>query len=70
MRRESLIVNGRYMRCPRCRKENDILMYIPMGVVDEFRSETVPIYKCPECRWLLAPSNNAIAEIFSEADSA
>jgi hypothetical protein len=27
-----------------------------MGMVEEFRSETNPIYKCPGCRWVFSPA--------------
>lgn len=53
--RESLIVDGRFMKCPRCRKTNDILNFVPMGTVQEFITETNSIYKCPECRWIFSP---------------
>lgn len=26
-----------------------------MRMVEEFASQTVPIYKCPSCLWLFAP---------------
>jgi hypothetical protein len=55
-KRHRLIVDGRYMICPRCRKQQDILLYVPMGQVEEFLSETVPVYKCPSCRWIFAPA--------------
>lgn len=55
-RENSLIVDGRYMRCPRCRNAHDVLRYVPMGQIEEFRAETVPVYKCPTCRWIFAPA--------------
>jgi hypothetical protein len=27
-----------------------------MRRIEEFARETTPIYKCPNCRWLFAPS--------------
>jgi hypothetical protein len=27
-----------------------------MGIIEEFRAETNPIYKCPGCRWLFSPA--------------
>jgi rubredoxin len=63
-RTNSLIVDGRFMRCPRCRVEQDVLAYIPMETIEEFRSETVPVYKCPKCRWIFAPTLNALSDIF------
>lgn len=54
-RRERLI-NGRHMTCPRCREKQDILRFIPMGMIEEFQDETNPIYKCPLCRWVFSPA--------------
>lgn len=50
------------MRCPRCKKLNDVLKFVPLGQIEEFIAETAPIYKCPECRWLFAPAPHAINE--------
>ena len=47
------------MTCPRCREQHDILRYVPMGQIEEFKDETVPVYKCPSCRWIFAPAQNA-----------
>lgn len=44
------------MRCPRCKQPHDILQYVPMKMIEELATETTPIYKCPNCRWLFAPS--------------
>jgi hypothetical protein len=57
--REPLITDGRYMTCPRCRDKQDILRYVPMGQIEEFKEETMPVYKCPSCRWIFAPAQNA-----------
>ena len=62
---ESLINGDRYMKCPRCREINDILKYVPMGQVEEFLSETNPIYKCPKCRWIFSPARNVVEEFLS-----
>lgn len=43
------------MRCPRCKQQHDVLRYTPMRQIEEFTTETTPIYKCPNCRWLFAP---------------
>lgn len=43
------------MICPRCRAEDDILRYVPLLQAKEYEHETVPIYKCPACRWVFAP---------------
>lgn len=58
----SLIQEGRYMRCPRCKGLHDILQYVPMGQVEEFMSETNPIYKCPKCRWIFSPARSVVEE--------
>lgn len=49
------LIEGRMMRCPRCKQLHDILAYVPLRVIPEFASETTPIYKCPNCRWQFAP---------------
>lgn len=46
------------MTCPRCREQHDVLQYVPMGMVEEFKDETMPVYKCPSCRWIFAPAQN------------
>jgi len=58
------LIDGRHMTCPRCRKAHDILRYVPMAEVEEFKSETMPIYKCPSCRWLFAPVQDSNREVF------
>lgn len=64
-KQESLINDGRYMKCPRCREVHDILKYVPMGQVEEFLSETNPIYKCPSCRWIFSPAKNVVEDFLS-----
>ena len=63
---EPLIKDGRYMKCPRCREINDILKYVPMGQIEEFLSETNPIYKCPKCRWIFSPARNVVEDFLSD----
>jgi rubredoxin len=50
------LVEGRYMRCPRCKTQHDVLRFVPMGVIEEYATETNPIYKCPSCRWVFSPA--------------
>lgn len=64
---ESLIKDGRYMKCPRCKGTHDILQYVPMGQVEEFLSETNPIYKCPKCRWIFSPARNVVEDFLNGA---
>lgn len=53
------------MVCPRCKKGHDLLQYVPLRMIEEFISETTPVYKCPSCRWVFAPSENLILEILA-----
>ena len=55
-KRRAPLVEGRYMHCPRCREKQDVLRYIPMGIIEEYADETNPIYKCPICRWVFSPA--------------
>lgn len=55
------LVNGRMMTCPRCKRDHDILRYIPLIQIEEYSAETAPIYKCPHCRWVFAPISNGEA---------
>jgi rubredoxin len=56
-RRKRRLIEGRNMRCPRCKKLHDILKYVPMKQIEEFSEETTPCYKCPSCRWIFAPAD-------------
>lgn len=44
------------MRCPRCREQQDVLAFVPMGMIEEYAEETNPIYKCRMCRWVFSPA--------------
>lgn len=50
------------MVCPRCKRQHNILQYVPMGMVEEFKTETNPVYKCPSCRWIFSPTEQVILE--------
>jgi uncharacterized protein with PIN domain len=54
--RKPRLVEGRFMRCPRCKRKHDVLRFVPMGVIEEYVDETNPIYKCPSCRWVFSPA--------------
>lgn len=58
------LIEGRYMRCPRCKQLHDILKYVPLEQKKEFELETNPVYKCPQCRWIFSPAP-FILEVFS-----
>ena len=53
---EQRLIHGSKMVCPRCTVPHDILAYVPLMQVERFESETNPIYKCPNCRWLFSPA--------------
>lgn len=56
------------MICPRCKVSRDILDFQRFGEVEEFASETAPIYKCPKqqakggCGWIFAPAEQTILQ--------
>jgi hypothetical protein len=51
------------MTCPRCKKDSDLLAFVPLRMIEEFSEETTPVYKCPSCRWIFAPADNLVHEI-------
>ena len=55
-KRGGRLLDGRYMTCPRCRVKQDVLAFVPMEVIEEFRRELNPIYKCRQCRWIFSPA--------------
>jgi hypothetical protein len=55
-KRPERLLQGRWMTCPRCRRSHDVLGYIPLSIIDEYRAETNPIYRCPSCRWIFSPA--------------
>ncbi len=61
-RRSDRLIEGTDMRCPRCRALHNLLRYVPMGMVEEFKEETNPVYKCPSCRWIFSPTEKVILE--------
>jgi uncharacterized protein with PIN domain len=57
------LIEGINMRCPRCRKLENVLRYVPMGQVEEFIQDTTPVYKCPHCRWIFAPAPHILEDL-------
>lgn len=49
------LMSGTRMVCPRCKRPQDILTFIPLALIEEYSAQTVTIYKCSLCRWLFAP---------------
>ncbi len=54
------------MTCPRCKAPHDILLYVPMRMIDEFAQDTTPVYKCPSCRWIFAPAENLVVHLLEQ----
>ena len=51
--RKAHLQQGSKMECERCKREHDVLAYVPLK---QMRPDlTNPIYKCPSCRWLFSP---------------
>ena len=48
------LLNGRFLLCPRCKKEHSVESYERLREAEEFKHETVPIYKCETCKWIFA----------------
>lgn len=49
------IINKYGMICPRCEERNNLLKFTKLNQVNARDYNTVPIYKCPECRYVFAP---------------
>lgn len=45
------------MVCPRCKKLHPVETYMKLVESPEFEDETVPVYKCPTCKWIFAPGD-------------
>lgn len=52
------LLNGRFLRCPRCEVEADILTYVPLQEIAKYAAQTQPIYKCRNCKFVFALSND------------
>jgi uncharacterized protein with PIN domain len=63
-RRERIpLIEGINMRCPRCKKQENVLRFVPMGQIEEFVEDTTPVYKCPHCRWIFAPAPHVLENV-------
>jgi DNA-directed RNA polymerase subunit M/transcription elongation factor TFIIS len=62
-RQQKPLIRGTKMVCPRCKKEHNVLHFVPLLQIEEFAEDTTPIVKCPSCKWLFAPSFRA-SEVF------
>lgn len=50
------LLNGRFLKCPRCEQESDLLAFIPLAEIPKYAAFTQPIHKCPKCKWVFALS--------------
>lgn len=49
------IINKDGMICPRCQERSNLLNFTKLNQVNSEHYNTVPIYKCPSCRYVFAP---------------
>ena len=66
MREQKNILNGRYLTCPRCKKQHDVLQYNRLMEIEEYQSQTNPVYKCPSCKWIFSLSDNLIFDVLTQ----
>lgn len=63
-RSQTPLIEGRFMRCPRCKTQRDILDFQRFGEIEEFAQDTAPIYRCPKarggCSWIFAPADHVV----------
>jgi transposase len=52
------------MTCPRCKKSCDILQYKCLEQIQEYIHETVPVYKCPNCKWMFSIAGDMPHDIY------
>lgn len=48
------LFDGHKARCPRCREEMDLLELEILPEIPVYTGETVPVLRCPYCRWLFS----------------
>jgi len=58
------LINGRMMTCPRCKRVCDILQYKCLEQIEDFLHETVPVYKCPSCKWLFSIAGDMPQDVY------
>ena len=54
MQEKKSLLNGRFLKCPRCKQESSVEEYLRLVEAEEFKLETSPVYKCPRCKWIFA----------------
>ncbi len=59
------------MRCPRCKKLHPIEAYMRMQEIEEFETQTNPIYKCTGldgsgCKWIFSPGDPSLPFVLAE----
>jgi len=54
MKESKSLLNGRFLKCPRCKQDHSVEEYLRLREAEEFKTETSPVYKCPSCKWIFA----------------
>ena len=60
-----LTIGGK-MTCPRCKKLQPLETFMRMLEIEEFESETNPIYKCSICKWIFSPGDPKLPFVMAE----
>lgn len=66
VRQPNRLIDGHKMKCPRCKQLHSVEQYLRLEEIAEFEDETVPVYKCPTCKWIFALSVGVPEEIYHE----
>jgi hypothetical protein len=48
------LIEGHRAICPHCRKDMDVLEIEVLSEIVAYEAETVPVLRCPFCRWVWA----------------
>ena len=66
VRQPNRLIDGHKMKCPRCKDYYSVEQYLRLEESPEFEDETVPVYKCPQCKWIFALQTGVPEEIYNE----
>jgi rubredoxin len=66
MKENKSLLNLNLLTCPRCRVEKSVESYLRLREIEEYRSQTLPIYKCSECSWIFSLSVAIPQELYTE----
>ena len=60
------LIEGSKMHCPRCKKLQPVETFMRMQEIEEFESETNPIYKCSQCKWIFSPGDPTLPFVYAQ----